>query len=195
MLFGKKEVFAIECEIEKPIIQYVYANTCMWAGGRQIGDQTLSVMLYPVVYFLKDSLRFQGKRKDITLDNKSSDEIINIVRHALIGDPYSEEPDDRSYEELRYLESKYEKFCICPNGSEAFDGWFAILLEGIDNEKIIWWEFHDNKHVNKDIYEVSMELGSYDSIVTHFLDWVEIEIGRSLSQINRPIQAIETETD
>jgi Immunity protein 42 len=187
MLFGIKEVFAIECEIEKPIEQYVYANTCMWANGRQIGDQTLSVMFDPVVDFLKNSLQFRGKRKDTSLDNKNSDEAISIVGDALIGDPYSEEPEARSYEELRYLASKYEKFCICPNGSEAFDGWFAILLEGIDNEKIIWWEFHDNKHVNKDLYEVSMKLGNYDSIITKFLEWVEIEIGRSLSQINWPI--------
>jgi len=101
--------------------------------------------------------------KPKTLESKSSEQVLTIVYEALYGNA----TDETTNQEIHQRWEHYSKFCICPNGCEAFDGELAILLEHQGGEKFIWRDYEDRK-----VYETMLKSGEYEAVIQLFLNWI-----------------------
>jgi hypothetical protein len=169
MMFGAQSRFAIQVTIHEPADQYRFGQICIWAGSRQIGDSSQTVMLAPVIDFLAESLVYQSNRSDPRFVGMPAAEVLATVHQALYGDP----DPSASPEELRSAEKYYGRFQICPNGCEAFDGERAVLIEEGPRERFIWRNFADQS-----VEEIYLVAGEYEATIRELLQWAVRELGR-----------------
>jgi len=66
---------------------------------------------------------------------------------------------------------------MCPNGSEAFDGELAVLIDREGGDSLIWQDFAD-----KNIREIRLVPGEYQDVVRSFLSWVDPLTGHDPSR-------------
>ncbi len=109
-------------------------------------------------------LAFQGKRKDDLIDGKSKEEALALIHAALY--ELESEGEEKTYAECILLLKRFEKFDICTNSSEAFDGIFAVLVDTNDGSRFIWQDYE-----NKDVREVLLRAGEYEDALRAFLNW------------------------
>src|SRR5215475_3800822 len=149
MIFGSKTRFAVESAVHEPVSNYGFGQICFWANDKQLGAYEQTIILNSISDFLRGTRRFQGQRHDTTLLSLPPEKALDVVYSALYGDPERGTSDHDIHEQWR----RYSKFCICPNGCEAFDGELAILLEGPQGEeRFIWRELS-----TKSVYEIRLE--------------------------------------
>jgi len=166
MIIGNKKQFAIECIIEENNLnsQYIFGKIAIWLDNEKLGESELTVILkIPVTHFLY-SLNSCGNRKVDNFETNNSEEIFNFLEIALWGDP----DDDKSLKDLIEISKKYEKFNICINFSESFDGTSLYLIEDGKEERFIWKTIHSKK-----IKEINLSLGTYEKVVISFLNWFD----------------------
>jgi|GEM_PF-2057924 len=191
MLFGDKQDLALECELEQwkgSSSADIFGHIAVWAGGFSIGDFSLLVMLnIPYIHF-GDSLQECGKRHDPFLISMSAIEAFNFLDSTLYGDiekvlSYAQLEDefrkiwtiqsdleefDKQQIFLEELASKYGKYNICTNFSEAFDGEKCFVIEGKKAERFIW---KDDK--SDSIREIILKPDTYKHVLGSFVTWFE----------------------
>jgi hypothetical protein len=163
MMFGSQKRFSVQAEVHKPAGRYVFGQICFWAGSKQIGDYDQTVLLRPVADFLRATIRYQSKRSDPALSCLSPEQILDNIYKALYGDRQVGPQADSEHARARY-----SKFCICPNGCEAFDGELAVLMEQDTEERFIWRDFAD-----RSVNEIRLGANEYEACVRAFLEWVD----------------------
>lgn len=165
MLFGSKESFAIECEdsvSESPALQ-TFGSICFWIGGERVGDYDSFTSLGFHYLDLRDFLEYVDTRRDPVLDAMDPGQIMRHLYWAL----YDNSRD--SIEEDLALASRFRKFILWPNGSEAFDYWMIALLDRPDEELLIW-----ARHGNYDApNQAHLKSGTFESVVRGFLLWYD----------------------
>ena len=159
MIFGLKTRFAVESEVNELETEYVFGQICFWANDRRLGDYEQRVLLQPIADYLRETLDHQGQRSSELLSGLTSEQVLDRVYTALYG-----EVTENSGQQWQ----QYQKFCICPNGCEAFDGEVAVLLEDAEGERWIWRDFFDKK-----VYEMRLNRDEYEATVEAFLDWLD----------------------
>ncbi|BAY07539.1 Imm42 family immunity protein [Calothrix sp. NIES-2098] len=163
MIFGLQQRFAIESELDSSTPQYLFGKICLWSSSMRLGNYDQVVLLPPVANFFQKTLRFQGKRTDQLLSTSSAGEVLNTIRSILYRNLEYEGFIQQNFQQRK----RYEKFCICPNGSEAFDGEFAVLIESSEGERFIWEDFK-----TKNIHEIMLASAEYETVIQAFLDWI-----------------------
>lgn len=172
MLFGDKELLAIQCELSPPHTHHLFGKVLLYAGGKELGDGSAVVVIGDLTGFFKESQTFIGQRADDSFYNKSPAEILSLAYTSLYG------PNDQSLANQMASERRYRKFVIMPNGCESFDGEFAILIETTNGQQFIYRDGNDAR-------EISLPKTYYESIIFSFCSWVEKEEGTAMEQRGR----------
>lgn len=171
-VFGSKTSFAIETAATKPADLparrgIVFGHICFWAAGLRVGDYEQSVVLGAPASMLGAKLAFQGGRKDDLVDGKSKEDALALIHAALY--ELESEGEEKTYAECIRLLERFEKFDICTNSSEAFDGIFAVLVDTNDGSRFIWQDYE-----TRDVQEVSLAVGEYEDALRCFLNWYHL---------------------
>jgi hypothetical protein len=166
-LIGAKARFAVQGELPAERQAYAFGRICLWAGGFRIGDYEQTVIVTVPAEYFRQTLRERGNRHDPALDGRSAEEVLRVVHDALFGDP-----GDAPMRTLVERRKRFAKFCICPNGSEAFDGDQMVLLEQQENARLIW-RGHDETATQ----EIGLALGEYEGTIQSFLAWLDPVVG------------------
>lgn len=75
MIFGKKEIFAIEAYLNQGD-RYVFANYCFWIKGNKIGDLTQYTLIDSIIDLINIVFLYKGKRHEEHLDKAEYTDII-----------------------------------------------------------------------------------------------------------------------
>lgn len=166
MLFGRKNTFAIQCNLEKSnkSQNLNFGQIAIWIAEHQIGDFSLTVVLDTPIIFFQDSLKNCGSRKDEMLCKMNVSQIWKFLDSVLWGN--DESFLDLPLSKIVELEEKYLPFNICTNFCESFDGESAFLIEFNQMEKFIWQDIQ-----SKTIREINLTNGTYEKVVKSLLDW------------------------
>lgn len=168
MFFGSPNTFGIECEYDLSFFHPTsfFGHIRFWIGSHPVGDFQEFVMLDIPAIHLKDTLRFEGQRRDPTIDNQQAEVILEIISKVLWGN------DDFENEDFQQLKNRFHRFSICPNGGEAFDGIQCVLVDENESERMIW-KWTGPPHENQPLIEQEIRLkkGQYEDVVRNFLEW------------------------
>lgn len=171
VLFGSQNTFGIESEYNSSVLHPTgfFGYICFWIGNHPIGDFQEFVMLDIPALHMKDTLRFEGQRRDSTINNQQAEVILETVYKALWGNY------DFENEDFQQLKNRFQRFSICPGGGEAFDGIQCVLVDEDESERMIWrWigPPQENQPLSEvPPQEIRLQKGHYEKVVRHFLDW------------------------
>jgi Immunity protein 42 len=167
MLFGNKDIFAIECTLfsENESSKCNFGSISAWIGDNQIGDSSLKVILEIPVNYFSDSMKKCETRDPNPFLKMSYIEIWNFLNTVLWGDD-EDFIEKHSLQELVKFDEEYSKYSVFTGFSEAFDGESVFLIESENTEKFIWQDF-----VSKEIKIFCVPLGTYYKVVNAFLYW------------------------
>jgi hypothetical protein len=163
-IFGAREHIAVQAELE-PAGQSVVGHICLWADGMQIGSYEEAVLLGPIADFLRGTIRHRDLRIDAEFANLPPEEVLEAVKKEFSHESRGEE---KPALDSRRPRKRYSRLVICPNGCEAFDGEWAVLINRDEGESFIWQDFMD-----KSVRELRLSPGEYDDVVRSFLGWVD----------------------
>lgn len=166
MLFGAKESFAIDCELlvghgfrsDQP-----FGHVIFWAGNEKIGNQDEVTMISGLASFLRRSSGWTGRRSRADLFKKPALAVLSEIETAVFGEHY------RDADDAWWGSADLRKFVVCPNGSESFDGWLAVIVEGTNSDRLIWREDAQPAEAR----EATLQKSTYSSVITSFLDWLD----------------------
>lgn len=168
MFFGSQNTFGIECEYDPSVSHPTcfFGHICFWIGNHPVGDFQEFVMLDIPTIHLKDTLRFEGQRRDPAIDNEQAQVILEIVSKALWGN------DDFENDDFQQLKNRFQRFSIGPNGGEAFDGIQCVLVDEDDSERMIWKRRGPPPETQLLVgQEIRLKKGQYEDVVRNFLEW------------------------
>jgi hypothetical protein len=129
-LFGQRDRFAIEVELESREGPHDFAHVVMWLGGERIGEPRDWSLVGTLRQFLRAFVSGVPRCPPELLGLPAPDAFDRI--HALLVDEHPERVDypwDRAAE--------YQRMVLSPNGSEPFDGYFAFLLTEEVRDRIV----------------------------------------------------------
>jgi hypothetical protein len=160
MIFGNRGRIAIETEIDTNSTEWCFGRVCLWAQGTQIGDFSQTVILTVTVGFFEDFLQHTGQRHAPELEHLPVHLLISLLYDALFGD------SALTLHEAAQLGKLFRKYCVCPGGGEAFDGWLAFYIEGRYSSRFMWLNSMDEQEG-----EVELEPGEFEAVIQAFIAW------------------------
>jgi hypothetical protein len=134
LIHGSLEAFGVECALDRRDGdgKYIFGRIRYWVKGEPLGDIDVVVLIGIVADRLRDSLQYRGKRDAFFVHGLPAQATADEMWRRTFG-------DERSHGiSFRETQANREKFLICPNGCESFDGVFAILLEEGAGERLVW---------------------------------------------------------
>jgi hypothetical protein len=146
----------------------------MWAKENSIGDYEDEIFLTSCVAYLEDFLSFSGQRYEPDLDQKSKEEIFELVYDSVIftlparftiGELLNHNfSSDRG--SITPYENVQERFHLDSIGMSSFQDKFNIILvENIlGEEKLIWRTISDMQ-----IREVTLPAKCFEDVANQFL--------------------------
>ncbi len=142
----------------------IFGRICLWVNSQKMGDDTTVVLLNTA------ALMFQGRIKNPTmtdqrLNMKTDKEIWEFLNTVLF-----EEQESVSFAEVVENYQRFNKFCILPGPSEAFDGETAFLIETEMVEKWIWQD-----RLTQKICSEVLPRGTFRQVILSFLRWFETQ--------------------
>jgi hypothetical protein len=164
MLFGSRSKIAIECSIEAENARWRFGRVCLWAKGVAIGDFEQIMVIAVTTGFFSGFLERSGERYDPQLNSLSALDLVSTLCDALFGD------GQQDLKETAQQGQRFGKYCVCPGGGEAFDGWLAFLLEDQNKTRFIWQDTSTGQ-----IDEIDLVSGEFEDIVRHFIVWASDE--------------------
>lgn len=148
MLFGDKQKFCIEVQEVERIGNDLVAQITLWISGDELGDKSRKVMLnVPVLQYeetLNDNRHEQNAR---SMDTNKVWEYFELNSFG--------EGDGSA-----------DKYNICVNYSESFDGEYLFLATYGHEERYLWKKFGTN-----DVKEIKLPLGTYQRAIEAFICW------------------------
>lgn len=179
-VFGDKSVLAIESEISRILSGKKYAHLRLWAAGKSIGDYEEEVVLLSCISHLTEFLKFTGNRYESDLNNKSKEEVFQLIFESVVVTLPSGLKNLSEiisfYNSKEKIESPYEniisRFHVDSFGMSALDGFNIILVEtGSGSQRFIWRANSDMK-----LHEVFLQDNEFESVANQFLLWAESQI-------------------
>lgn len=136
MVFGDRQVFAIEFNWEQVINEQNFGRFFFWIGGERIGDpEDDGVYLNGCINWLKDCYQSPGNRREPDLYAMDASDAKEVLRSTLA----SFGPDARSLH--RQFGDLFSRFFVGHIGMSSFD---ALSLTLIENEsgaqRFLWWQ-------------------------------------------------------
>ncbi|NJL77642.1 MAG: hypothetical protein HC836_35470 [Richelia sp. RM2_1_2] len=189
-IFGDISIFAIECQVSRLLEERVYANFQIWVGGKSIGDYEDEIMLYSCMSYLSDFLKFTGNRYEPDLDEKSKEEVFQIIFDSVVytlpvGKNWNEiftnynpsnEDAQPPYEDIQ------RRFHLDSFGMSSFSDKFNLILveTKTGKQRLIWRAISDMK-----VHEQILEPGSFEAVANQFLLWAESQISLEADSCDR----------
>jgi hypothetical protein len=132
MLFGKKDIFAIELELENEFLgQWLLGHFCYWTCWDQIGNYDQTASLRDVLFQMKWIAHDAGNRNETLLRKLTTRDVFYVLDDLLYGNENAKNIDIDSniiYEPAR--------FSVKIN-AEPFDNWKIYLMECSEDEKLM----------------------------------------------------------
>ncbi len=80
MLFGQREVFAIELQLTSPA-RLVMGHCCLWIGGKQFGTYEDDAVVYPFLDALQGVIQVRDSLWDSQFNELSAYELFEILKN------------------------------------------------------------------------------------------------------------------
>lgn len=158
MIFGDQSTFAIECDIRSNDGKYTFVMGNFWIGGERVGAPDEVMLLSALVIILQDFLERKADRVSEALFVAERQSLLNDLK-AMIYDGVAPGVGQHVLQRT---------FVLCPNGCEAFDGWFAVVVENWERrQRLIWCKSQDATSAK----EMILEDGSVEQVMNLFLTW------------------------
>ncbi|AXV78996.1 hypothetical protein CJO76_18585 (plasmid) [Ralstonia solanacearum] len=131
MLFGKKERFAVEFELDNDHGgAWLFGRFCYWIGGERVGDYDAGASLRDVLFQLKHIVGDGGKRFFPRLAALPAAQSFKLIFDAL---------RETNNEIFHYASRDFMPACldVCIP-VDIFNSWNVFLAEGIEEAKLIY---------------------------------------------------------
>ncbi|RUR81868.1 Imm42 family immunity protein [Chlorogloeopsis fritschii PCC 9212] len=181
-IFGDKSSFAIECQVSRVIDGQTFAHLRLWVGGKPIGDYEDEIVLSSCISYLLDFLKFTGDRYEPNLDEKSKEEVFQLIFDSVVytiptgittlSEIVSIYNSSNDKAQLLY-ENIERRFHLDSFGMSSFSDKFNLILVETKSgkQRLIWRALSDMK-----IHEALLEPKSFEAIANQFLVWAESQI-------------------
>jgi predicted house-cleaning noncanonical NTP pyrophosphatase (MazG superfamily) len=181
-IFGDKSSFAIECQISRVLNGQTYAHLRLWVGGKPIGDYEDEIILSSCISYLSDFLKFTGNRYEPDLDEKSKEEVFQLIFDSVVDTiptgitTLSEMVSiyNSSNDNAQPLYDNIERrFHLDSFGMSSFSDKFNLILVETKSgkQRLIWRTLSD-----MEIHEALLKPKSFEAIANQFLVWAESQI-------------------
>ncbi|MDQ2731762.1 MAG: hypothetical protein M3Y56_08900, partial [Armatimonadota bacterium] len=141
-------------------VGYLFGYVCLWSGNQAIGEYSETVILTTSAMFFDAFLEIQGQRSDSIFEGMVPELALRTIRDALF------DGDCQTLEEAYDLAERFHKFCLCPGGGEAFDGFFAALIEYPGRTCLVWESWRSSSvQIN------NLAPGECEIALRQFVDW------------------------
>ncbi|MBB6580629.1 immunity 42 family protein [Ralstonia solanacearum] len=153
MLFGKKEQFAVEFELDANHGgAWLFGRFGYWIGGERVGDYDAGTSLRDVLFQMKYIVGDAGKRSFPRLAELPALEIFRLVSDAL---------NERNGDISRYVPPDFSPAYLDVGiPMDIFSCWDVFLVEGLREARLVYRESGvDN------IRFTALPVGEFDSVV------------------------------
>lgn len=163
MLFGIKDRFAVEYDLEKDHSgEWLFGKVCYWIGGKEIGNYQLGTSLRDVLLQMTPIVKDSGKRSGGTLCGLSSEEIFRRLDGFLYGG--SGESQSAAEHDIPDNPARFDVRIPV----DVFDTCKVYLVE-CRNTATILYKCDADAHVSS----IDLRPGEFDTVITelyHKLD-------------------------
>ncbi|CAJ0691212.1 immunity 42 family protein [Ralstonia mannitolilytica] len=153
MLFGNKDRFAIEFELDANHGgAWLFGRFCYWIAGEQVGDYDAGTSLRDVLFQMKYIVGDAGKRSFPRLAELPAPEIFRMVSDAL---------SERNSDISQYVSPDFSPAYLDVNiPMDIFGCWDIFLVDGLREARLIYRE-----NGADDIKFMALTIGEFDSVV------------------------------
>ena len=162
MLFGNKESFAVQVEIDEDYGgPWLFGKFCYWLNGTRVGDYDLGTSLRDVLLNLKWIVNDRGNRRGEDLCNYPGEHTFDLLDRSLYGDDH-----DVSKVLLPALPARFD---VRPP-VDVFDCCKIYLMECGDNDLFMVSDVTADPEI---ISIVRLPIGLFDSVIKRVYDHLE----------------------
>jgi hypothetical protein len=169
MIFGEKNVIAIECEIEDIISDQVFGRFQLWLTGYSVGNwDDKNVFLQGCYNWAKDFWENPQNRFEPTLFEKDGHEIFELLYDSVMASPNYKGPFliDPPYENI------YSRFHLSHIGMSSFNRYDLLLVEDKDGRQRVLWRFADDGIIHESYFPPS----TIQQLVVEYCAWFEQQV-------------------
>lgn len=129
MIYGERQKFAIEYELEKNYGgEWLYGKVCYWINGSRIGDYDLGTSLRDVLFQAKYINHYAGSRDFCDFYKMDARDIFDVIDQSIYG--FQKINDDAPLEEPARFDILFP--------IDIFDSYKAYLIEREFDELILY---------------------------------------------------------
>jgi len=143
MIFGNKNVFAIECEISERIDDWVFGHFLFWLCGQSIGDWEDSTDIKGCLLWLKDFVNIARNRFEEDLTELNKDAVFELLYHSVMQSNASITHQIQNYDDI------YSRFHISHIGMSSFDTFSLLLIEQPNGPQRCLWQSESSEEINE----------------------------------------------
>jgi hypothetical protein len=159
MIFGEKQLFAVECEFTSQIKRWVYGRFRVWVGGHPIGTYSEEILdLMGTTGALRNPVRAASS---VVLSLSAQVFLDTVWAAAYVSNDHS---DGYNHEEFLTL-SPYVWFESC----EGFENVRSVIAIDGSNHRIVW-------HISGDSSAKEQYVPSsvYEAVTSEFNLWLDV---------------------
>lgn len=166
MLFGNRNLFAIESEIESIVDSWVFGYFRFWISQKVVGNYSDSTSLNGCFDWLKNFIENPLDRYEPGLINMPAEKVFYLLYDSFMPEgtqysPVNKEP----------FEYTFRRFYISHLGMSSFDRFDILLVENDNHQRILWRDAKDFI-----IYNTILPVGTIQQVAEEFCQWfVEIQ--------------------
>jgi Immunity protein 42 len=159
MLFGDKNFFAIETELETDYEgEWLLGRICYWVNSVQLGDFYHITSLRDALPMIKWIIHDKGNRDGENLCELNSEEVFNLLDEFLYKEGNWQQP---------VLPETPARFKVSIP-LETLLEWKLFLIQCKGKERLIY-----KKHNNDDALEIVLDIGQFDEVIENFYQYLD----------------------
>ena len=160
MIFGEKQLFAVECEFTSQLERWVYGKFCVWVGGHRIGSYSEEVL------DLKGTtgvLRGPVKAASSVVVSLSSQAFLDTVWNAVY--VWNSKQSD-----VGYNDEDCRKWCpyIWFDSCEGFENVRSVIATDGGQHRIVWHILGESS-----AREQFVPSAVYEVVRSEFVSWLD----------------------
>lgn len=167
MLFGAKNTFGVECDVETQTMDgWLLGHFRFWIGGLPVGDWEDLADLKSIWSWMYDFAYKGENRYEALLVDSSAEELFQALYWSVMATPdlLSDEGMALNSEQMPFSDI-YSRFHISHIGMSSFDKLGMILFEDSQNQRVIWTMFEGP------VQEHLLPKGEMQRVAKQFCDW------------------------